>query len=809
MKTQITYRCHKLVIPVFVLLLFSAGAIAQITPMQNDDIAEKLKLNRWKNESPTLFIHFDKNIYTNNEQVWFTGYLFKTVNQQVYKTLSLALVNDDTHAVLLNEKIVMSNGIVLGSTVIPDSVSAGNYSFIAYTNRLLNGKPNVLFIQRITIKSASQSTFTASLNPLDTSATTDQQKVMLLVNFLDVEKQPSTVPITYYVGNGTHPVLRGNATTQLGKYIFNIPSKLLSVGNNKLHVRVAYKKDIKDINIALPVLAQPAIVRFYPEGGSLVNNIKSNIGWEVTKATGTPLNVNAILFEDKQAIANITTSEYGINRFLLKPTYGHRYYVKLVGINKKDTLYELPVAISKGPVITIANAIVNDTLTATVRSTTAGKMYLIGHDYKQVFFASPIKVDSVSRKVKLILNDAPKGLLQLTIVDSLGRPFAERLIFAHYNKRERLNISTDQPIYNPRQKVTVKVKLAGIKQLDSALVSVACVQQNRIDITKKKDIESYVYLEDKLLNLPAKDNYLGSTAFDKQFLEDILLVKGWRRYTWLDMLNVLPTDTVKVENVTFKGTVVTHSNKPITKPVPLMSFGNNYRPMDTDDNGNFELKFIDMVTGPDKMVSYVVKGAKEDEYIINLTDPYITLNKKVANDVGINDINFVEAYDTQKLRIPGTEHAIQIKEVQIRAREDRRVYANACGDYICRYNIFNCPNHPFEPDNVLPVVGHTYIRYGVNTVYLGCGATGNKLSLKGIYLPKKFYVENIPEKTNDESVYLSTLFWHHLMKVKTGDDTELSFYTGDITGRFKIVVQGVTSDDVTYGEKTFDVRKPN
>jgi hypothetical protein len=808
MKTKKTFFYHKLVVPVCVLLLFSVSTIAQRTPMQNDDIAEKLKLNRWKNESPTLFIHFDKNIYTNNEQVWFTGYLFKVYNHQVYKTLSIALVNDDTHAILLNDKFVISNGIILGSTTVPDSVSAGNYSFIAYTNRLLNGKPNVLFTQRITIKSASEPLFTASLNPLDTSATADQQKVMLLVNFLNATKPPETVPITYYVGNGIHPVLQGNVKTEFGKYIFNIPSSFLSVGNNKLHVRLSYKKEVKDINIALPIPAQPAIVKFYPEGGSLVNNISSNIGWEVTTATGSALKVRAILFEDRKAIANITTSEYGINRFLLKPVKGHSYHVKLVGINKKDTLYDLPPAITKGPIITIANAIVNDTLIAMVKATKAEKMYLIGHDYKQVFFASPVNIDTVSRRVKLIMNDAPKGLLQLTIVDSLGRPFAERLVFAHYNKREKLNINTDKATYNPRQKVTVKIKLDGTKQLDSALVSFACVQQNRIDITKKKDIESFVYLEDKLLNMPAKDNYLGNTIFDKQFLEDILLVKGWRRYTWLDMLNVLPTDTVKVEDIYFKGTVVTNSNKPIKKAVPLISFGNNYRPIDTKDNGDFELKYIDMVTGPDRMISYVVKGAKENEYKINLTDPYIALNKKVANDVEINDINFVEQYDTQKLRIPGSEHAIHIKEVQIKARADRKIYANACGDYICRYNIFNCPNHPYEPDNVLPVVGRSYIRWGVSTVYLGCGATDNKLSLKGIYLPKKFYVENIPEKTTEEPIYLSTLYWHHLVKVKSGQDTELSFYTGDITGRFKIIVQGVTSNDVTYGEKTFDVVKP-
>jgi hypothetical protein len=809
MKTQIIFFYRKLVIPVFVLILFSVNASAQQPNFQTDDIAEKLKLNRWKNESPTLFIHFDKNIYTNNERVWFTGYLFKTFNHQVYKALSIALVNDDTHAVVLNDKFVISNGIVLGATTVPDSVSAGNYSFIAYTNRLLNGKPNVLFTQRITIKSASQPTFTASLNPLDTSATAEQQKVMLLVSFLDLTKPPETIPVSYYVGNGTHPVLQGKATTEYGKYIFNIRSKLLSAGNNKLHVKLIYNKEIKDLNMTLPVPAQPAIVKFYPEGGSLVNNIRSNIGWEATTVTGSALQVKAILFEDRKAIANIATSQYGINRFLLKPVKGRKYYVKLIGVNKKDTLYELPPALSKGPVITIAKAIVNDTLTAMIKGSKAEKMYLIGHDYRQVFFASPVNIDTVNRRVKLIMNDAPKGLLQLTIVDSLGRPFAERLIFAHYNKREKLNISTDRLTYNPRQKVIVKINLDGTKELDSALVSFACVQQNRLDITKKKDIESYVYLEDKLLNLPAKDNYLGNSVFDKQFLEDILLVKGWRRYTWLDMLNILPTDTVKVEDVFFKGTVVTHSNKPVKKALPLLSFGNTYRPLNTNDNGDFELKYMDMVTGPDKMVSYVVKGALENEYIINLTDPYTTLNKKVANDVEINDINFVEQHDTQKLRIPGSEHAIQIKEVQIKARANRQIYANACGDYICRYHIFNCPNHPYESDNVLPVVGRSYIRYGVNTVYIGCGATDNKLSLKGIYLPKKFYVENIPEKTTEEPIYLSTLFWRHLVKVKSGQDVELSFYTGDITGRFKIIVQGATTDDVTYGEKTFDVLKPN
>jgi len=38
-------------------------------------------------------------------------------------------------------------------------------------------------------------------------------------------------------------------------------------------------------------------------------------------------------------------------------------------------------------------------------------------------------------------------------------------------------------------------------------------------------------------------------------------------------------------------------------------------------------------------------------------------------------------------------------------------------------------------------------------------------------------------------------------------ETELNFYTSDITGRFRIVVQGITNKDVVYAEQFFEVKK--
>ncbi len=310
-----------------------------IMPKNIDGLNSQINLYSIKNQSPTLFIHFDKNVYTNNESLWFTAYLFGADYKQ-YQTLSVALVNDGSRAVLMEDKFVISNGLAFGHSLIPDSVGPGNYTFIATTNRLVNGRPDVVFTQPVTIKTADEQDYTVSLNPIDTSVTSAEQKVMLLVGFPHPKTAPAVVPVNYYVGNVSHPVIRDSVKTKAGQYIFTIPSKLLSQGNNTLHVQVKYNNEGKEVSIALPAPAQPAVVRFYPEGGNLVNNIQSTVGWEVKNAAGNPMGVSAILYEDNKVLDTLSTNSYGLGKFQLTSKTGSSYAVKLYA-NKKDTLYRL------------------------------------------------------------------------------------------------------------------------------------------------------------------------------------------------------------------------------------------------------------------------------------------------------------------------------------------------------------------------------------------------------------------------------------------------------------------------------------
>jgi hypothetical protein len=121
-------------------------------------------------------------------------------------------------------------------------------------------------------------------------------------------------------------------------------------------------------------------------------------------------------------------------------------------------------------------------------------------------------------------------------------------------------------------------------------------------------------------------------------------------------------------------------------------------------------------------------------------------------------------------------------------------------------NILNCPNHMSDSGNKIPVKGEVYVNeIGLAVMYHGCvepESKPNVILLKGINLPKEFYVSDITNK--NEPISFSIVYWNY--QVKVNGETSVSFNTGDLTGNFKIIVQGVSDGGVVYGEKEIVVR---
>lgn len=124
-------------------------------------------------------------------------------------------------------------------------------------------------------------------------------------------------------------------------------------------------------------------------------------------------------------------------------------------------------------------------------------------------------------------------------------------------------------------------------------------------------------------------------------------------------------------------------------------------------------------------------------------------------------------------------------------------------------------NYEFSTNRYQPVEGKVYDKrtdlnanrsvFMVNRIsYHGCWTKeySGGLQIDGVYGEREFYgVE--PGET--EPQYLSTLFWKPLALTDDLGEAEFQFDTGDINDEFRIVIQGISSDDVFSGTMTFIV----
>ena len=806
-------------VKIILLLLLCSRLSAQSNTLFLDSIVKHAGYYNIKKSNPLLFVHLDKTVYINNDMMWFTAYLLgeKSKNIQKHQVLSVALVNNNDQKIAVQGKFAMASGLAYGNIMIPDTVPPGNYSFIAYTNRMIAGRPEAYFAQAITLKTAADPVFSVEL-VLDTLYKSPEN-VRILLNTRSKQGPLADAAISYYLGKNSKTRIAGKAKTNvIGSYTLIIPKDHITTAQHNLEVQVKSGSETKTLHLNIPIKHNVADVRFYPEGGHLVVGLPGRVGWEVKTPGGTAIKTTGVLYAGKSPIDTIVTDSYGMGAFYINPLAKVNYTVRLLLDNVADSIYRLPIALNDGLVIRMTQALANDTLKFQLKSRFNGRVYLLVHNYKEIFSFTVINGSQKGRYIKIALTDIPRGINTITVLDSLERPCAERLFFAHYNQRPRLSITTDNKEPGTRQKMHIKLRInnsAG--KPDNGIVSVACVQDNRFELKNDNNIEHYVYLQSELDNLPVKDNLMGNEELDHQYLNELMLVRGWSKYKWPELVQSAPADTAKKYNDLLFGGVVTHSQSTLKKPVQLvlMKDSAGIVTVDSDNKGIFALDNKTVYTVPDKKARLIVNG-KSDEYEIKVNDPYIDVNKTLAKNTSPVMFDEPIVQNTKELVLKGLEHATSLKEVVIKSSNNNFRHgfgfnSNACGDYVCKFHILNCQNHTTDPENHPPVQGEMVMQSGLGlSPYHGCAdgsPTAGMLTFQGIYTAKEYYGADYALINPTEPDYLSTICWKHAIVIDPNKETDISFYTSDITGKFRIVVQGITNEDVVYAQDTFVVKK--
>lgn len=798
----------------FLLVLFCVSAKGQGRKL--DSVATNLNNYGLSTTHSNLFVHFDKNVYTNNDQVWFTAYLLKTVTDiKQHHTLYLSLVHNRDSSVVYQGKFLMDKGFCYGALNLPDSLPGGAYRFVANTNITLNGKPDAEFIQAVTIKSTTLSPLVDQVSIIKPYDKRTGNGTVLLKILTSENRFVEDAQIKYQIGRNKQ-VLKSAAakSSVIGELMIDYPADKVTAANNLLTISIKKENHNRYVKFELPVRNSPKYqVSFYPEGGYLITDLMSKVGFEIKDGTGAGIKARGVLYEDDAAVDTITASSMGIGAFYLMPKSLKHYTVKLLVNGQQAMPYHLPLALNKGVVLSMPSAIGNDEFRTQLEANVNANVHVLVHNFSDIFLQTTLALKAGKmQNIRFNLDSVPVGLHTITVLDSNYKPLAERIFFAHYDRINQVTVEPDKSEYQTRGQVNLKLKITDKKNKPvSGLVSIACVRANRLLPSNNNTIVDAYYLNNNLTDFP--NNSFGVKYADKNYLNDVLLVKGWRKYKWPEV----ELDKYEIVNVLssleYSGNI-TRKKKPLTVPMSLSTIADtNMNFLSTDSSGKFSIPFTNLLTKeakPNVWLSMV--AAKHENYELKINEPQNDIKTYLGLQDFAQPVSKTAVADENTQSITAAS-GIKLKDVVINKTNDnsnsfaRRGY-NRCGDYVCKYNILNCPNHFGDFDCHEPVKGKTYRdgRAGGSVVYQGCTddePKSNLVILKGINLPKEFYISDVLNK--NEPINFDTVYWNY--QVLINGETPLNFNTGDITGKFKIIVQGVTDNGVVYGEQEITVKR--
>ncbi|GAB3904972.1 Plug domain-containing protein [Mucilaginibacter boryungensis] len=429
------------------------------------------------------------------------------------------------------------------------------------------------------------------------------------------------------------------------------------------------------------ILSQPAL-RFFPEGGSLVNEISSIVAVRAENAQGKGIPAaGAIISAAGDTVAHFSCDSLGMGAFALLPFAGQSYHgtIKYQGQN---ITAQLPAALANGLALKIAK---KDTLLyitiscdkATAASL-AGKPFTLSAKHAgSTVIDQQIQLTGNQVSVKIPQDILPEGIAAFTLYDDQHKPNCERLIYIDRSTNTvKFAIGLDKPVYKPRERVNVNIKITDAKNHPvNGNLSVAVVDAG-LNPVERSNIAAYFMLQSEIKgNIEHAERYFDTTNINRvKQLDLLLLTQGWRDFVWKRLADApINISYLPEQGFTLNGRVKKESNKApvaaanVTLSAPRAS-GQKLFFTQTDASGNYYFDNLQLFGEQNVRVSTRdVKG--EANGIIeldSLATHSLSVNKAgVKSNQDVNPQLIAEVARRAPL-IKGLDSVTNLKEVKIR-----------------------------------------------------------------------------------------------------------------------------------------------
>ncbi|RZN84364.1 MULTISPECIES: hypothetical protein [unclassified Winogradskyella] len=392
------------------------------------------------------------------------------------------------------------------------------------------------------------------------------------------------------------------------------------------------------------------VLKFFPEGGKIIANLKNRIGFRASKTNGKGIFIKGKIIDNNgKVITNFESNNLGLGSFILPKVSVSEIYQARLQNPEKTTVYQLPEIHSKGHLFSVTSQ--NDFILATVKHnknlntgiklsvTLRGKTYF----KKEVTLIQGRYIFSLPKSL------FPEGVLEIKLHNQSSIPVAERLYF---NNRKSYRLNLDSKITNTqiskRDKVDIILKTKN--QRDSIVEtnsSVLVLNKNLYGEFEsiRENILTYFLLSSEIRGKIEK-----ASSYFKQNtnlnIDDLMLTQGWRNYKY----SASPKKLLYSMESGLQIRGVINKINPKAKfnnlDILLMTFGDDSSvytgKVDVPSNFNFQ---IDDLYGGERKLVLKPSGISEKEskyYKISLTKKKVLKPNFIVNEIE----NFVVKNDS-------------------------------------------------------------------------------------------------------------------------------------------------------------------
>ena len=450
-------------------------------------------------------------------------------------------------------------------------------------------------------------------------------------------------------------------------------------------------------------------VRFFPEGGNLIQGIASRVAFEATDEIGNPIDIAGVVWDEKkQELCRFACSHEGRGTFVYTPGAGKQKVE--VEYSGKKYQFDLPAVLPQGITMEVDNLSYSDSIGITLRKSELipaemlGLVVFTGGMYQNYHYVY-IKDDETSFNIDK--TGLPLGVSQIILFNNKGNILCDRLVFTGKEDFLNIKVKTDKSDYKPYESINMELSVADKQANPIQTTFSLSVRDGANEVEYNQNILTDLLLMSEIKGYVRNPSYYfeSDDTVHRTALDLLLMVQGWRRYSWKQTtdVNYFELKYFPEQGIETRGKVVSfvrQTPKPnVDLSLLLLQKREENGPLSdiigssvTDEEGRFS--FTSDVHGKWSMTLAVSEKRKRKDYRILLdrvfspepkryrySDLQINTtgkNKEYGNDEEMpSDLNedsdsFFAAYQDSLSKVSNTKKKRTLPEVVVKAKRNTK-----------------------------------------------------------------------------------------------------------------------------------------